>query len=81
MWRRRIRAKHFLVFDDFITRGDTLSHIAQAILDANPRANVYGIGLSKTERLSYHRERFGVELSNDHVPKRWVKAWNEGEAG
>ena len=76
-----VRAKHFLVFDDFITRGDTLSHIAQAILDANPRASVYGIGLSKTERRRYHRETFGVELSNDHVPERWVKLWNEGEAG
>ena len=78
---KRLKAKNFLVFDDFITRGDTLSHIAQAILGANPGANVYGIGLSKTERCSYHRKTFGVELSNDHVPTLWVKLWDKGEAG
>ena len=78
---KRVTAKHFLVFDDFITSGDTLSHIAKAILIANPGASVYGIGLSKTERRDYHRRQFGVELSNDHVPEQWVRVWNEGEAG
>ena len=78
--RRIRRADNVLVFDDFITTGNTLSHIAQAILEANPRASVYGIGLSKTERLAYNRERFGRELSNDHVPAKWEHKWKEGEA-
>ena len=79
--RRIRRVDNVLVFDDFITRGDTLSHIAQAILDANPRVRVYGVGLGKTERKSYHRERFGIELTNEHVPERWQRKWREGEAG
>lgn len=78
--RKIRRADSVLVFDDFITRGDTLSHIAQAILHANPRVSVYGVGLSKTERRSYHRERFGIELTNDHVPENWERKWKEGEA-
>ena len=78
---QRIRkADNCLVFDDFITTGDTLSHIAQAILEANPHVSVYGVGLGKTERLRYHREMFGHELSNDHVPTKWERKWKESEA-
>ena len=75
----RIEADNILVFDDFITRGNTLSHIAQALLASNQRVRIYGVALAKTERLSYHRERFGRELSNDHVPQRWERTWREGE--
>ena len=78
---RRIKgADSVLVFDDLITTGNTLSHIANSILDANPRVSVYGVALGMTERQSYHRERFGRELTNNHVPARWEKAWKEGEA-
>jgi len=77
---RRIRAENILIFDDFITRGDTLSHIAQAIHEANRGVNVYGVGFGKTERRAYHRDRFGVEISNDHVPEKWETLWEEGEA-
>jgi len=76
----RIRAENILIFDDFITRGDTLSHIAQAIHEANRRVSVYGVALGKTERCSYHRERFGVEISNDHVPAMWAALWEGDEA-
>ena len=75
----RIEAASVLVFDDFITRGDTLSHIARAILSANPRVTVYGVGLAKTERRDFWKQR-GVELSNDHVPETWTHAWQSGEA-
>ena len=74
-----IAARNILVFDDFITRGDTLSHIAQAILMSNPRATVYGVALGKTERRDYHRIRFGIEISNDHVPHKWNTLWVQGE--
>ena len=75
----RIEAAHVLVFDDFITRGATLSHIAQAIRSANPRVTVYGVGLAKTENRGYWKQR-EVELSNDHVPEIWTRAWESGEA-
>jgi predicted amidophosphoribosyltransferase len=77
---RRIKAQSILIFDDFITRGDTLSHIAQAIHEANQGITVYGVGLGKTERRSYYRERFDVKISNDHVPAKWADLWGEGEA-
>lgn len=76
----KIRARNILIFDDFITRGDTLSHIAQAIHQVNQGISVYGVGLGKTERRAYHRDRFGVEISNDHVPEKWETLWEEGEA-
>ena len=62
-------------------RGNTLSLITQALLGSNPRARIYGVALAKTERLSYHRERFGREFWNDHVPQRWERAWRKGEPG
>ena len=73
-----IDADNILVFDDFITRGDTLSHIAQAILESNPGATVYGVALGKAERRAYHR-RFNLEISNDHVPEEWDALWKQGE--
>ena len=75
----RIEAGSVLVFDDLITRGATLSHIAQAILRANPRVTVYGVGLAKTERRGFWEQR-GEEISNDHVPEVWTRAWESGEA-
>jgi hypothetical protein len=77
---RKIKADSILIMDDFITRGDTLSHIAEAIHEANEGVSVYGVGLGKTERCAYHRERFGVEISNDHVPSKWETLWEEGES-
>ena len=73
-----IDADSILVFDDFITRGDTLSHIAEAILESSPGATVYGVALGKAERRAYHR-RYGIEISNDHVPQRWDTLWEQGE--
>ncbi len=69
-----IDADSILVFDDFITRGDTLSHIAQAILGSNPDATVYGVALGKTERHSWD-----PNVSNAHVPQEWDTLWERGE--
>ena len=74
-----IEAASVLVFDDFITRGDTLSHVARAILGANPGVTVYGVGLAKTERRGFWKGQ-GVEISNDHVPEIWTRAWESGKA-
>lgn len=76
----KIPAKSVMIFDDFITTGDTLSHIAEAIHAANNGVTVFGVALAKTERRAYHKDRFGIDLSNDHVPKKWEAAWDQGEA-
>ena len=75
-----IDADSVFVFDDLITRGDTLSHVARAILKTSPKARVYGVALGKTERRSYQQETYGVDISNDHVPEKWETAWQSGEA-
>jgi phosphoribosylpyrophosphate synthetase len=70
----KIHGKVVFVVDDFITRGSTLSRIAQAIQAANPDMPVYGVALGKTERKS-----FWPGLSNDHVDKKWDALWQKGE--
>lgn len=74
----RIKAENILIFDDFITRGETLSHIARAIHKANSGVRVYGVGLGKNERRSYLRQ-YGFEISNDRIPEQWDDFWEEGE--
>ena len=75
----RIKAENILIFDDFITRGETLSHIARAIHKANTGIRVYGVCLGKNESRIYQRERFNKEISNDRVPKEWDALWEQGE--
>ena len=76
---KRINAENILIIDDFITRGDTLSHMAKAIHKTDPGVSVYGVALAKTDRCAFHRERYGKELSNNHVPRKWETLWNQGE--
>ncbi|TVZ74932.1 hypothetical protein BCL32_0268 [Rhizobium mongolense USDA 1844] len=71
----KLPASNVFVFDDFITRGGTLSRVAQAILATNPRSKVYGVALAKTERLLYC-----PNPDNGHVPARWDEIWAAGEA-
>ena len=75
----KIQTENVLIIDDFITRGGTLSHIAQAIHNTNRNVRVYGVGLCKTERRSYQKSHFNIEISNDHVPTNWETLWKEGE--
>ncbi|TIW50999.1 MAG: hypothetical protein E5V72_00545 [Mesorhizobium sp.] len=70
----KIDADHVFVFDDIITRGDTLSHIALAVLATNPQCKVYGIGLAKAESVAYC-----PNPENDHVPAKWDTLWGQGE--
>ncbi len=70
----KLPAKNVFVFDDFVTRGGTLSRIAQATFVNNPGATVYGVALAKTERISWC-----PNPKNDHVPERWDKVWLDGE--
>ena len=71
----RVEGERIVIFDDLITRGATMSHIAHAIMRANRGVKVYGVALGKTERVEYNWENFGVELSNEHVPDGWDSIW------
>ena len=71
----KIDTKNVLVVDDMITRGGTLSRTAQAIQRSNPGVNVYGLAFAKAERQQYHRDRFGIEISNEHVPAYLNALW------
>ncbi|MDW9533623.1 phosphoribosyltransferase (plasmid) [Sinorhizobium meliloti] len=67
-------AQNVFVFDDFVTRGGTLSRVARAIKTSNPEAMVYGVALAKTERVNYC-----PHPDNGHVPQQWDKIWTDGE--
>jgi hypothetical protein len=71
---QKLGAKNVFVFDDLITRGDTLSRIAMAILEANPKSKVYGVALAKNESTDYC-----PNPDNAHVPAEWDKLWRQGE--
>ncbi|RUM13488.1 hypothetical protein EFD56_27940 [Rhizobium phaseoli] len=68
-------AQNVFIFDDFVTRGDTLSRVAQAVLATNPGATVYGVALGKTERTAYD-----PRANNSHLPAGWNQIWANGEA-
>lgn len=70
----KLPAQNVFVFDDFVTRGGTLSRIAQAVKSTNPQAKVYGVALAKTERTNYC-----PNPQNDHVPGDWDTVWTNGE--
>ncbi|MBW8639037.1 phosphoribosyltransferase [Hoeflea sp. WL0058] len=71
---RQLDADHVFIFDDLITRGDTLSHIALAVLETNPKCRVYGIAFGKNESVDYC-----PNPDNDHVPEKWDRLWKKGE--
>ena len=62
-----------LIVDDFCTRGATLTEIARAIRESNPRWSVLAASLAKTERASY----WGGTLTNNHIPGVLDSAWRE----
>ena len=70
----KIDADHVFVFDDIITRGDTLSRVAQAVLATNPECKVYGVAFAKAESVAYC-----PNPDNDQVPARWDDLWKKGE--
>lgn len=71
----RTGIRHFVVVDDLVTRGGTMSRMAQALKGANPGATVHGVALGKTERRGY----CGPNLDNGHVDQHWEEAWLRGE--
>lgn len=71
---KKLGATNVFVFDDFITRGATLSKIATAIVEQNQNAKVYGVALAKAERVDWC-----PNPDNDQVPQRWDAVWQQGE--
>ena len=69
-----VTAKTFILFDDVITTGSTIGHVAQTLKQANPGADVYGVALAKAEGREFNRNR-GIELTNGHVPTQWEGVW------
>ena len=72
---KQIQADTVMIFDDLITSGATMSHIAGAILKRNPKARVFAVALGKAERREYQKSMHGVEISNAHVPHQWERSW------
>lgn len=72
---KQIHADNVLILDDFITGGSTMSHLAAAILKRNPGLRIFAVALGKTERHRYWHERFGLDISNEHVPPQWERSW------
>lgn len=71
----RIAARNILLFDDFITRGATLSTVASVIRQTNKtHTRIFGIALGKNERVSYLK-RHDRKASNGHVRPEWSKQW------
>ena len=67
--------KRILVLDDMITRGSTLTHIAQAVRAIYPEMEIVGISLGKNEKQAC-AALFGHSISNDSVPHSWATAWD-----
>jgi hypothetical protein len=73
------RQTTYIVLDDFVTRGDTLSEIGRAIRESQPNASVVGFVLGKTERQSYAAS-CGHSLNNEHIPEEWAELWDRSSA-
>lgn len=71
----QIDACHVIIFDDFITRGDTLSAVASAIRQTNGVDSVYGVAFGKNESADYMERNYDLKISNDHVPTDWLMQW------
>ncbi len=59
----------FVIIDDLVTRGDTMTRIRQVIGGAHQEAQFVFIALAQTERLSYYREHNWPEPNNNEADK------------
>ena len=70
-------ARVVVVFDDFITRGDTLGAIANAVKATNPTVRVYGVAFAKNERVGY----IDPATANNHLLPELANLWDHHEGG
>lgn len=73
---QKFDARLVLVIDDIVTRGTTTGDIARAIHMHNPKVDVVGIALGKSET-AFFAESYDVKLNNNHIPTRWAKIWDK----
>ena len=72
-----VAARVVVVFDDFITRGDTLGAIANAIKASNPTVRVYGVAFAKNQGVDY----IDQTIANDHLLPALADLWDQYERG
>ena len=72
-----VAARVVVVFDDFITRGDTLGAIANAIKATNPTVRVYGVAFAKNEGVGY----IDLDTVNNHLLPALANLWDQHERG
>lgn len=72
-----VAAHAVVVFDDFITRGNTLGAIANAIKATNPTVRVYGVAFAKNQGVDY----IDAATANDHLLPELADLWDELERG
>lgn len=71
----KVKARAVIVFDDFITRGDTLGAIANAIKSANPSVLVFGVALAKNQGIEF----IDPVTANDHLLPALADLWDQRE--
>lgn len=71
----RVQARAVLVFDDFITRGDTLGAIANAIKATNPKVSVYGVAFAQNQGIDF----IDAATANDHLLPALAGFWDKHE--
>ncbi len=74
-----VTARVVFVFDDFITRGDTLGAIANAIKHTNPNLRVYGVALAQNQGVEYFDT--DPDTVNDHLLPELANLWDQHERG
>lgn len=68
-----VEADVVVVFDDFITRGDTLGRIADSIKVATPNVRVYGVALAKNQGVDY----LDPATANAHLVPELADLWDQ----
>ena len=63
-----------VIFDDFITRGDTLGAWADAIKTSNPGVKVYAVALAKNEGYDYLPD---PATANAHISAELAQMWDQ----
>ncbi|MCY4172047.1 MAG: phosphoribosyltransferase family protein [Bacteroidetes bacterium] len=67
--------QNVLIVDDIVTRGATMSAVAEAIHHANPSVKIYGFALGRHQRREWLSVPF--EKANAGIPSRIASIWDQ----
>ncbi|MCY3999956.1 MAG: phosphoribosyltransferase [Bacteroidetes bacterium] len=67
--------ENVLIVDDIVTRGKTMSAVAEAINDANPSMSIYGFALGRHQRKEWLRVPF--RKANSKIPPELARIWDQ----